>query len=129
VAYQSHPPANNGQSYHHIKLNAHELSQIIPDIETIQAQMKYLIQKYAINRLIVTRGEQGAFVRTADNTWQSKKPAPQTNVIDTVGAGDALSSVFLLGQYKNWDIETTLERGKSARICQCDGRYPRRNNP
>ncbi len=98
---------------HTIKLNEHELSQIIPDIETTQSQMKYLIQKYAINRLIVTRGEQGAFVKTADNTWRSKKPAPQTSVIDTVGAGDALSSVFLLGQYKNWGIETTLERAQA----------------
>jgi len=96
-----------------IKLNEHELSQIIPGIDTTPSQMEYLMQKYSINTLIVTRGEQGTLVKIADNPLLSKKPDTQTNVIDTVGAGDALSSVFLLGQYKNWDIETTLERAQA----------------
>jgi len=98
---------------HIIKLNERELSQIIPGMDTTQSQMQYLMQKYAINTLIVTRGEQGALVKTVDNTLLSKKPDTQTNVIDTVGAGDALSSILMLGQYNNWDIETTLERAQA----------------
>ena len=36
-----------------------------------------------------------------------------TEVVDTVGAGDALSSVMILGLCKQWPLELTLERAQA----------------
>lgn len=37
------------------------------------------------------------------------RPASETEIVDTVGAGDAISSVVILGRVRDWHLETTLE--------------------
>ena len=72
--------------------------------------------------LVVTLGAQGAFLVTADNVIQSR-PVEVNNMQDTVGAGDAFSSVCMLGMIHEWNYGLTLERASefSAKICEQRG--------
>ena len=40
------------------------------------------------------------------------RPASETKIVDTVGAGDAFSSVLILGQLRDWPLERTLEKAQ-----------------
>ena len=53
-------------------------------------------------------------------------PAPPF-VIDTVGAGDAFSAIFLLGRARGWPLELTLARANefAGAICAIPGAVPR----
>jgi fructokinase len=99
-----------------VKLNQHELAQLQPDlkadaIEDGETLIK-LIQGYQLELLVVTRGEQG--VVACDNQGKVSRVVPESlsRVLDTVGAGDAFSSVLLLGQYLQWPLDVTLQRAQ-----------------
>ena len=40
------------------------------------------------------------------------QPYEQTPVVDTVGAGDAFTSVMLLGLVRDWPLDITLRRAQ-----------------
>ena len=61
--------------------------------------------------LIVTHGENGAYYIT-DNTLYHVN-IPQVKAVDTVGAGDAFTSVLILGITHGWPLDTTLQRAQS----------------
>jgi fructokinase len=48
-------------------------------------------------------------------------------VIDTVGAGDAFSAIFLLGRARGWPLDVTLARANefAGAICAVPGAVPR----
>jgi len=48
-------------------------------------------------------------------------------VIDTVGAGDGFSAIFLLGRIRGWALEVSLARANefAAAICAIPGAVPR----
>ena len=50
----------------------------------------------------------------------------RTTLVDTVGAGDAYASVFLLGQARAWPLALTLARANefAAAICGVSGAVP-----
>jgi fructokinase len=93
-----------------LKLNEAEFLEVFastPDsAQAIAARMDDL----DLNTLVITRGEHGAEVITSNGSRCTVKPARPTNVKDSVGAGDAFSSVLLLGQVNGWDLEPTLCR-------------------
>lgn len=41
------------------------------------------------------------------------RPGPAIEVVDTVGAGDALASVMILGMLRGWAMQTALDRAQS----------------
>jgi fructokinase len=47
-------------------------------------------------------------------------------VIDTTGAGDAFSAIFLLGAARGWPLELTLSRANefAGAICAVTGAVP-----
>lgn len=97
-----------------LKLNQHELVQIQPDlteavVEDDDALIK-LLQHYQLELLIVTRGEQGVVACDKQGTVSRIMPETLGKVADTVGAGDAFSSVMLLGQYLQWPLPIRLQR-------------------
>jgi len=47
---------------------------------------------YALQMLVLTKGTQGSYVLTANET--SFKPTPLVEVADTVGAGDSFTCCF-----------------------------------
>ena len=94
------------------KLNAAEFRELYGasdplDTATLEAARK----DWQLSGLIVTQGAQGAVVVTADETLQARPVAiDAAATVDTVGAGDAFSSVFLLGLASQWPLAVTLRR-------------------
>ena len=95
-----------------VKINEHELEVLCPETSDLESAINIFSKRFDLDILIVTLGEKGAI---AWNKQQFIKvqPIASTQVVDTVGAGDAFASVFLLGLSKEWAIETTLERAQA----------------
>ncbi len=109
-----------------VKLNDGELMELAaPGMgaeDDLLAAATALLEQSGMQVLIVTRGEQGAVVLTADETlWGD--PVTVDEVVDTVGAGDAFSAVVLLGMQRGWEWPDILQRALAfaARICRVRG--------
>lgn len=89
-----------------------------------------LVQEFGLNQLLVTNGEQGAWLLTSGGEYAHTSPATAaenaTPVVDTVGAGDAFAAVFLIGLTLNWPIQQSLDRAHAfaARVCGLRGAIP-----
>lgn len=100
-----------------VKLNRDELAWLeavdgttAPDLTT---RARAFLERHDLTGLIVTLGRDGALGLTADGTMVQVAPAPATEVVDTVGAGDAFAAVLILGILDGWPLATTLERAQS----------------
>jgi fructokinase len=87
-----------------------------------------LVQMFGLQALIVTLGHRGSVYFGADGATIDTRdtPAPPF-VIDTVGAGDAFSAIFLLGRARGWPLALTLARANefAGAICAVPGAVPR----
>lgn len=92
-----------------VKLNDDELQQLGPGTGNQEDDMAAFQEKYNIEELIVTRGESGAVVRTENGNLHSVKPPLVTHFVDTVGAGDAFTSVYIHGILSGWPVIRTLD--------------------
>ncbi len=95
-----------------IKLNEDELAQLVPQEDDMEKRIAYLLQQLALESLVITQGSAGATAFSTINGQQQVVPQKKTQVIDTVGAGDAFSSILLLGLAMDWSIERTLARAQ-----------------
>jgi fructokinase len=77
---------------------------------------------YELDAVIVTRGGRGAVVVDGGEVVEAT-PAGEVDVVDTVGAGDAFSAVFILGLADGWPTDLTLERAIefAAAVCMVPG--------
>ena len=96
--------------------------------DEVRASCRALMQMFALDALIVTLGHRGSvyFGRDLDEPIVHRdNPAPPF-VIDTVGAGDAFSAIFLLGRMRGWPLETALARANefAGAICAIPGAIP-----
>jgi fructokinase len=122
-----------------VKVNEEELQslfswyfQIDPETplesEEVRAACRALLDMFALEALIVTLGHRGSVYFGADGALivNRDNPAPPF-VIDTVGAGDAFSAIFLLGRARGWPLEQTLARANefAGAICAVSGAVPR----
>ncbi|WP_373989340.1 PfkB family carbohydrate kinase [Duganella sp. BuS-21] len=86
-----------------------------------------LMRSFGLQGLIVTLGERGALYFGADGTLAANHEchAP-AHIVDTVGAGDAFSAVFLFGQAQGWPLPLTLARANAfaGAICGISGAVP-----
>jgi fructokinase len=103
-----------------VKLNQDELAELAGAADLDSAER--FRDRHTLDAVIVTRGEQGAAVIGRERTREAAPPA-SIAVVDTVGAGDAFSAVYLLGLMKGWSTSTTLERALefAAAICTRPG--------
>jgi fructokinase len=71
----------------------------------------------------VTHAEAGAEVLTVDGDHLSVQPESDIEVMDTVGAGDAFTSVVIVGLVANWPLSITLRRAQqfASLIVGCRG--------
>ena len=96
--------------------------------ETVHAACAALVRKFRLEALLVTLGHRGSVYFGADGSVIANRdtPAPPY-VIDTVGAGDAFSAIFLLGRALGWPLEHTLTRANefAGAICAIPGAVPR----
>jgi fructokinase len=122
------------------KVNEEELQamfgwyfQIKPDdaamaAEEVHASCQALLQMFSLDALIVTLGHRGSVYFGADGQvlMHRDNPAPPF-VIDTVGAGDAFSAIFLLGKMRGWPLDLSLARANefAGAICAIPGAVPR----
>jgi len=96
-----------------IKLNEAELALLVPEAATQQAQMQQLRERCGDGLQIITRGAAGARVLAPDGEEFSVVPQGYGEVVDTVGAGDAFTSVMLLGLLSGWSVPLMLERAQA----------------
>lgn len=95
-----------------LKLNEDELCRICPEQRSEKKRIQALLTSHPFESITVTRGKAGAstfFPKLDRSDIQSEK---RTTFVDSVGAGDAFSSVLLLGQMKGWDIGKTMQRAQ-----------------
>ncbi len=106
-----------------VKLNEDELAALrgAACAEDDIGEARKLASEYGIERVILTRGEQGASYVGTDVV--SGTPPPVPVLADTIGAGDAFSAVTILGLLHGWEPALTLERALAfaARICSQRG--------
>ena len=123
-----------------VKVNEEELQalfqwyfQIRPEdpplsAEEVHASCQALLQMFSLDALIVTLGHRGSvyFGSGGQVINHRDNPAPPF-VIDTVGAGDAFSAIFLLGRMRGWELEQTLARANefAGAICAVPGAVPK----
>lgn len=122
-----------------VKVNEEELQalfswffQIDPatplESEEVRSACRALLAMFSLEALIVTLGHRGSvyFGAGAVLIINRDNPAPPF-VIDTVGAGDAFSAIFLLGRARGWPLEQTLARANefAGAICAISGAVPR----
>lgn len=111
---------------HYAKLNDEEVLTISEQLSdeklSLEQGIDYLNSQFDFKILIVTCGEQGAYLCTADD--KLFRPAPAvTQLQDTIGAGDAFSSVIIYGLIHEWPVTTLLERALdfASRVCSLQG--------
>ncbi len=93
---------------HWLKLNGDELAQIVPQLPDTEGRIRHLLNVLPLAWLIVTQGEAGALAVSAQGERLRVRPEQAARVVDTVGAGDAFSSVLIVGLLKGWPMEQTL---------------------
>jgi len=85
---------------------------------------RQLLADYALQMLVLTKGTQGSYVLTANET--SFKPTPLVEVADTVGAGDSFTAAFVASLLKGKSIQEAHETAVqvSAYVCTQHGAMP-----
>jgi len=81
-----------------------------------------LARRHGIDELVGTCGDRGAFVQVGGRSLAGRPPG-SVEVVDTVGAGDAFSAVWIAGLLHRWSTATTLVRALdfAASICGIRG--------
>lgn len=95
-----------------VKLNDHELAQLWPGSEAVEAKMQAILGEFQLQGVLVTCGEQGALALDAAGQWVTVKPEMAVEVVDTVGAGDAFAAVMIIGIVKGWSLQQTMARAQ-----------------
>jgi len=123
-----------------VKINEEELQtlfqwyfQIGPDeralaTEEVHAACRALMDRFALEALIVTLGHRGSVYFGADGSYLAHRDNPvPPYVIDTSGAGDAFTAIFLLGRARGWPLDLLLARANefAGAICAVTGAVPR----
>ena len=93
----------------------------------VQSACATLLRIFNLQGMIVTLGARGAVHFGADGTFAEAPPAPMPGtLVDTVGAGDAFSAVFLLGRAHGWPLAQTLTRANefAGAVCCIAGAVP-----
>lgn len=85
----------------------------------LHAAVDLLMRRFDIDRLVVTRGSQGWSCIDIHQCGCLEGQSPSVDVRDTVGAGDAFSSVLLLGEINQWPLETSLKRAADFASAVC----------
>lgn len=90
-----------------VKLNIDELHELGFNHADIEKAMQQFLNQFDLQQVIVTKGAEGSSVLTK-NAFHNQLPGKIAQFVDTVGAGDAFTSIYIHGLIKNWTIEKTL---------------------
>jgi fructokinase len=111
-----------------LKLNEQELEEckrIFRFSKDNDAFISFLMDKYALNTVAITKGDKGSELYTKDGCFHSETK-PVSSMVDTVGAGDAYSAMLAAGIIKGWKPDKTLSMASmfASRICEIRGAIP-----
>ena len=95
-----------------LKLNIDELDLIYPSSQSSMTRMQALIEQHGLKGVILTQGSAGAKLMSENGSLHQVAPASEVEIIDTVGAGDAFTSVIITGLIKKWPMAITLQRAQ-----------------
>jgi len=96
-----------------VKLNEDELAQLGNGTGDTESQARDFLATHKLKGLVVTLGAKGAIALTDNGAHAEVTPSQILEVVDTVGAGDAFTSVLILGISYAWPLEQTLQRAQS----------------
>ena len=84
-----------------------------------------LMERYEIDRLILTCGTEGSYIFCMDGT-ESFLPTPKVAVADTVGAGDSFTGAFIAALLMGKEVKKAhaLAVEVSAYVCTQNGAMP-----
>jgi fructokinase len=117
---------------HLLKVSEEDVHFLDPDRDPVKATRALLVDGPSVG--ILTRGGDGAVVVTA--TDEVEVHPPKTDVVDTIGAGDAFAGGFLawwrergLGAAALADLDTVVEGARfaclvAAKTCERAGASP-----
>lgn len=94
------------------KLNKEEIGILVEGNTTPLEKAEELLRRYKLSAVILTLGSEGATSLLASGENHTVAPSLTKKIVDTVGAGDAFSSVCILGFLKHWSLGTMLERAQ-----------------
>jgi fructokinase len=110
-----------------LKINDEELPLVCKALdykkEDEKEQLEFILEKLNLELLILTKGSKGALLINKDKETSEMDIIPVSKMADTVGAGDAFSSVVILGLVKGWDSSLTIKRAMSfaSKVCSLNG--------
>ena len=96
-----------------IKLNEDELAALVPGEPGTEQRAARLLEQGGMEVLIITRGAAGARAQGSEGWVLEPDPVQAAKVVDTVGAGDAFSSVVICGLMRGWPWSLILKRAQS----------------
>lgn len=96
-----------------VKLNQDEFNLLFPGTSTAAQRLSNFTQAFDLQGVVLTMGKEGAMIYRSDGEQALATPEQATQVVDTVGAGDALTSVVIFGIINQWPIQTTIERAQA----------------
>lgn len=113
-----------------VKANEDELDRIAQlmnmDESLAETQAGGLIERYQLRGVLITCGGAGAWWLDRAGKKISIAPDKAVSVVDTVGAGDAFSAVFIFGLLQRWAMSVTMKRAQqfASAICGIRGAIP-----
>ena len=112
-----------------LKINLDELKLInkllLEERFSLEKAANKVLEKFNIELLAVTKGDEGTVLFSANEVDEYKNTPSE--IVDTLGAGDAFSSVFCIGFLRKWEISRTnkLANTFAAEICKISGALPK----
>jgi fructokinase len=111
-----------------LKLNTDEflfIQNIFNGTETENRQIDWLMERFSIEMVVLTKGSDGSIIYTAKQT-ATASTQENTKVVDTVGAGDAYAAVSAAGYLNGLSPEAIVEKASdfAAFVCTLPGAIP-----
>lgn len=113
-----------------VKMNEEELEVISEyfKIKEQNSQQKALVlaDHFEIKQFLVTAGAAGGWLLNGQGLYLIEPAQMLHALVDTVGAGDAFTAVFIKGLLDGWDTHITLQRANqfASAICEIRGAAP-----
>lgn len=94
-----------------VKLNVDELRELGFNEPDLQLAMQSFQRQFNNEQVIVTQGSEGATV-LSQGAFHQIQPEVVTHFVDTVGAGDSFTAVYIHGLLHGWPIQKTLNQAQ-----------------
>jgi fructokinase len=99
----------------------------LPSLAATERPIQLLMAQLKAHLLLITYGDLGSAAFNRDGACLASAPALiKQPIVDTVGAGDAFSSVMLLALTQHWPMDVALQRANefAAGVCAIRGATP-----